>query len=56
MGGATLAAMILAGKDTAVGELILAIAVLGIILTAPIGALLISRGSESLLTERQDSV
>ncbi len=50
IGGVPLAAMAAAGMNTAPGELILAIAVLSIILTAPLGALLISWSGKRLLT------
>ena len=42
IGGVPLAAMAAVGMGTAPGELILAIAVMSIVLTAPLGALLIS--------------
>ncbi|MDA1089067.1 MAG: cation:proton antiporter [Proteobacteria bacterium] len=38
IGGAPLAAMVLAGMDTGAGEIILAVAVMSIVLTAPLGA------------------
>lgn len=50
IGGVPLAAMAAAGMNIAPGELILAIAVLSIILTAPLGALLISWSGKRLLT------
>ncbi|RKY81543.1 sodium:proton antiporter [candidate division KSB1 bacterium] len=60
IGGAPLMAMKAAGMDTAPGELILAIAVLSIILTAPIGAWAISfvgnRVLKSEISEDIDSL
>ena len=56
IGGVPLAAMTAAGMDIAPGEVILAIAVLSIILTAPLGALLISwRGKRLLTVSSEDS-
>jgi NhaP-type Na+/H+ or K+/H+ antiporter len=54
IGGMPLAAMITAGKPTAVGELILAVAVLSILLTAPLGAVLITKVGEKCLSHNQD--
>lgn len=50
IGGAPLAAMIAAGMATDAGELILAIAVLSILLTAPLGAFLIAKAGQTCLT------
>ena len=50
IGGAPLAAMAAAGMSTVPGELILAVAVMSILLTAPAGAILISWSSRFLLT------
>jgi NhaP-type Na+/H+ or K+/H+ antiporter len=49
IGGAPLAAMILAGMDAGPGEIILAVAVLSIVLTAPLGAWAISMAGEKIL-------
>lgn len=49
IGGAHLAAMALAGMGTAPGEVILAVAVLSIVLTAPLGAWAISAVGEKVL-------
>lgn len=49
IGGMPLAAMAAAGMDVGPGEVILAIAVLSIILTAPLGALLIAWSGKRLL-------
>ncbi len=49
IGAAPLMAMAAAGLDTGVGELILAIAVMSIVATAPLGALLISWAGGNLL-------
>jgi len=49
-GAAPLAAMRLAGMNTAPGEIILAMAVLSILLTAPLGAVAISLCGDKLLT------
>jgi NhaP-type Na+/H+ or K+/H+ antiporter len=49
IGGAPLAAMALAGMDTGPGEIILAVAVLSIVLTAPLGAWAISATGERVL-------
>jgi NhaP-type Na+/H+ or K+/H+ antiporter len=49
IGAAPLVAMKTAGMDTGAGELILAIAVLSILITAPTGALAISWGGKNLL-------
>lgn len=49
IGGAPLAAMALAGMGTAPGEVILAVAVLSIVLTAPLGAWAISAVGEKVL-------
>jgi len=49
-GAAPLAAMRLAGMNTAPGEIILAMAVLSILLTAPLGAVAISLCGDRLLT------
>ena len=49
IGGAPLAAMVLAGMDTAAGEIILAVAVLSIVLTAPLGAWAISVTGDKVL-------
>ena len=49
IGGAPLAAMALAGMETGPGEVILAVAVLSIVLTAPLGALAISVAGERVL-------
>jgi solute carrier family 9B (sodium/hydrogen exchanger), member 1/2 len=54
IGGVPLIAMRTAGMDTAAGEVILAIAVLSIVLTAPAGALLISWSSKRLLVQSQN--
>ena len=51
IGAAPLAAMAVAKMDTGPGELILAIAVLSIITTAPLGAFLINAGGKRLLTK-----
>lgn len=50
IGGMPLAAMVATGMDIGPGEVILAIAVLSIILTAPLGALLIAWSGKRLLT------
>jgi solute carrier family 9B (sodium/hydrogen exchanger), member 1/2 len=50
IGGAPLAAMSLAGMDTGPGEIILAVAVLSILLTAPLGAWAIAVVGERTLT------
>jgi NhaP-type Na+/H+ or K+/H+ antiporter len=49
IGGAPLAAMALAGMATGPGEIILAVAVLSIVLTAPLGAWAISVTGEKVL-------
>lgn len=49
IGGSPLVAMRLAGMDTAPGEVILAVAVLSIVLTAPLGAWAISVAGERIL-------
>ncbi len=49
IGGAPLAAMVLAGMDSRPGEIILAVAVLSIVLTAPLGAWAISVTGERIL-------
>ncbi len=49
IGGAPLAAMILAGMGTGPGEVILAVAVLSIVLTAPLGAWAISVTGDKIL-------
>lgn len=49
IGGAPLAAMALAGMDSRPGEIILAVAVLSIVLTAPLGAWAISVTGERIL-------
>lgn len=49
IGGAPLAAMALAGMETGAGEIILAIAVLSIVLTAPLGAWAISVTGDRVL-------
>lgn len=49
IGGMPLAAMVVAGMDVGPGEMILAIAVLSIILTAPLGAVLIAWNGKRLL-------
>ena len=49
IGGAPLAAMALAGMGTGTGEVILAVAVLSIVLTAPLGAWAISITGEKIL-------
>ena len=54
IGGVPLAAMTAAGMNTTPGELILAIAVLSIVLTAPLGAYLISWSGKRLLTVSSD--
>jgi NhaP-type Na+/H+ or K+/H+ antiporter len=54
IGAAPLAAMAAAGMDTAAGELILAIAVLSIILTAPTGAFAISWAGKKFLDRSTD--
>ena len=51
IGGVPLAAMLASGKDGAPGEVILAIAVLSILLTAPLGAALIHWAGKTLLPE-----
>lgn len=51
IGGLPLAAMTAAGMATAPGEIILAIAVLSILLTAPLGAILITKGGETLISQ-----
>lgn len=51
IGGLPLAAMTAAGMDTAPGEIILAIAVLSILLTAPLGAILITKGGDTLISK-----
>jgi len=50
IGGAPLAAMVLAGMGTGPGEVILAVAVLSIVLTAPLGAWAISVTGDRVLT------
>ncbi len=54
IGGMPLAVMATAGMGTAPGELILAVAVLSIVLTAPLGALLIVWGGKRLLAVSDD--
>ncbi|MFO7937683.1 MAG: cation:proton antiporter [Kiritimatiellia bacterium] len=54
IGGVPLAAMAAAGMDTTPGELILAMAVLSIIITAPPGALLISWSGKKLLSVSEE--
>jgi len=49
IGGAPLAAMALAGMETGAGEIILAVAVLSIVLTAPLGAWAISVTGDRVL-------
>ncbi len=49
IGGAPLAAMVLAGMGTGPGEIILAVAVLSIVLTAPLGAWAISITGDKIL-------
>jgi NhaP-type Na+/H+ or K+/H+ antiporter len=49
IGGAPLAAMVLAGMGTEAGEIILAVAVLSIVLTAPLGAWAISLTGDRVL-------
>ena len=49
IGGAPLAAMVLAGMGTGPGEVILAVAVLSIVLTAPLGAWAISITGDKIL-------
>ena len=49
IGGAPLAAMVLAGMETGAGEIILAVAVLSIVLTAPLGAWAISVTGDRVL-------
>jgi NhaP-type Na+/H+ or K+/H+ antiporter len=49
IGGAPLAAMALAGMDTGAGETILAVAVMSIVLTAPLGAWAISVTGDRVL-------
>ncbi|MDP7547957.1 MAG: cation:proton antiporter, partial [Alphaproteobacteria bacterium] len=49
IGGAPLAAMVLAGMGTEAGEIILAVAVLSIVLTAPLGAWAISLTGDKVL-------
>jgi NhaP-type Na+/H+ or K+/H+ antiporter len=56
IGGAPLAAMRLAGMDTGPGEIILAVAVLSILLTAPLGAWAISITGERVLEVAPPSV
>ncbi len=56
IGGAPLAAMRLAGMDTAPGEIILAVAVLSILLTAPLGAWAIVVTGERVLEVAPPSV
>jgi solute carrier family 9B (sodium/hydrogen exchanger), member 1/2 len=51
IGGAPLAAMSMAGMPTAPGEIILSVAVLSIVLTAPLGAWAISYLAPRLLTQ-----
>ena len=51
IGGLPLAAMTTAGMNTAPGEIILAIAVLSILMTAPIGAILITKGGNTLISQ-----
>jgi hypothetical protein len=43
--------MIASGKPTAPGEIILAVAVLSILLTAPLGAILITKGGNTLISQ-----
>lgn len=50
MGAVPLGAMVLGGMDTAPGEIILAVAVLSIVITAPLGALAIKLVGERVLT------
>lgn len=54
IGGAPLLAMQAAGMDAAPGQLILAIAVLSILLTAPLGAWAIAVTGERLLRQEED--
>jgi NhaP-type Na+/H+ or K+/H+ antiporter len=51
IGGLPLSAMIATGKPVFVGELILAIAVLSILVTAPIGAVLIAKVGDKVLSK-----
>jgi len=51
IGGAPLAAMSMAGMPTVPGEIILSVAVLSIVLTAPLGAWAISYLAPWLLTQ-----
>jgi NhaP-type Na+/H+ or K+/H+ antiporter len=51
IGGLPLTAMIASGKPTAPGEIILAVAVLSILLTAPLGAILITKGGNTLISQ-----
>ena len=55
IGGAPLAAMAAAGLNPGPGELILAIAVMSILITAPVGAILISWTSTFLLDQTNDA-
>ncbi len=56
IGGAALAAMGMAGMDTGPGEIILAVAVLGILLTAPLGAWATAIAGERCLAVASRSV
>ncbi len=56
IGGGALATMRIAGMDTAPGEIILAVAVLSIVLTAPLGALAIVITGERCLAQAPPSV
>lgn len=54
IGSAPLAAMAAAGMSTAPGEIILAVAVMSIVLTAPAGAFAIAWASKNLLTQDEE--
>ncbi|MCH7555809.1 MAG: sodium:proton antiporter, partial [Proteobacteria bacterium] len=56
IGGAPLAAMLLAGMDAGPGEIILAVAVLSILLTAPLGAWAIAITGERVLEVAPPSI
>ncbi len=56
IGGAPLAAMVLAGMDTGPGEVILAVAVLSIVLTAPLGAWAIQVTGDKVLAVAPASI